>query len=232
MPRPPSVVLALSLVAVRFAPESAGQYGITGLDEDVTTITDDAMQQARSATEAALAKLEALRKTASNPMVQQDLDVLIDSARDNLRGADLARDRLIPYADVTGLVFGGLRSLLDPQVAPERRPAAVVRLRKYAGLTGGRGPITEQAMRRTRARIGNATLLPPARSQVERDLANGPVLIQGIEKLLTEYKLDGWQEPFAALETQLTGYDAFVRKEVLPRARTDFRLPEDLYASV
>src|SRR5262245_23508779 len=53
-------------VLARFAPESAGQYGVTGLDEEVATLTDEAVQQARSATEAALATLQALRKTATN----------------------------------------------------------------------------------------------------------------------------------------------------------------------
>ena len=137
---------------------------------------------------------------------------------------------MLPYTDVTALVFGGLRSLLDAQVAAERRPAAVVRLRKYAGLVEGYEPVTAQAMRVTRARLADAKLLPPAKSQVERDLANGPIILQGLEKLFELYKLEGWREPYATLKQQLTAYQDFVRTEILPKARTDFRLPADLYA--
>ena len=217
-------------VLARVAPESAGQFGVTGLDEEITNLTAEAGERGRQATTAALATLQASRKTEQHPLVRQDLDILIRSAQTNLRSGRLSQERLLPYADVTGLVFGGLRSLLDVQVAPERRPAALVRLRKYAGLVRGYEPVTVQATRLTRARRSNADLLPPARSQVERDLTNGPILVQGLEKLFDEFTIDGWREPFAVLKQQLGEYQQFVREEVLPKARTDFRLPVDLYA--
>ena len=189
-------------VLARVAPESAGQFGVTGLDEEVTNLTAAAGERGREATAAALATLQASRKTEQNPLVRQDLDILIRSAQTNLRGGRLSQERLLPYTDVTGLVFGGFRSLLDAQVAPERRPAAVVRLRKYAGLVRRlRAHRGTQAIRLTRERQSNAELLPPARPQVERDLANGPILVQGLEKLFDEFKIDGWREPFCDAET-------------------------------
>ena len=217
-------------VLARVSPESAGQFGVTGLDEEVTNLTADASERGREATAAALATLQASRKTEQNPLVRQDLDILIRSAQASLTGGRLSQDRLLPYTDVTGLVFGGFRSLLDAQVAPARRQAAVVRLRKYAGIVDGYEPITLQAMRLTRERQGNPQLLRPAKSQVERDLANGPILLQGLEKLFEQYKIDGWREPFVTLTAQLSEYQQFVRAEILPTARTDFRLPADLYA--
>jgi Bacterial protein of unknown function (DUF885) len=217
-------------VLTRVSPESAGQFGVTGLDEEVTDLSADAGERGREATAAALATLQASRKTEQNPLIRQDLDILIRSAQTNLRAGRISQDRLLPYTDVTGLVFGGIRSLLDAQVAPERRPAAVVRLRKYAGLVQGYEPIAVQAMRLTRDRQGQAQLLRPARSQVERDLVKGPILLQGLEKLFDQYKLDGWREPLATLKQQVSEYQQFVRAEILPAARTDFRLPADLYA--
>lgn len=217
-------------VLARFAPEGAGQFGVSGLDEEVTTFSDQRTRAQREATTAALAKLQGLLKSATNPMVRQDLEILIKSAQNSLRAIDLGEARLVPYVDVAGVVFGGLRSLLDPQVAEARRPAAVVRLRKYAGLAPGSVSIARQAMDRTRARLADARLLPPARLEVEQDLTNAPILINGIEQLLTKYTLEGWREPFDALKKQLTEYEQFVRTEVLPKARTDFKLPPDLYA--
>jgi len=217
-------------VLAKFAPESAGQFGVTGLDENVTNLSVEAGERGREATTAALATLRAGRTAERDPLVRQDLDILIRSAQTNLRGARLLQDRLLPYTDVTAVVFGGLRSLLDPQVATARRAAAVVRLRKYAGLVEGYEPITAQALRVTRDRLRNAELLPPSKSQVERDLANGPILVQGLEKLFEQYQIDGWREPFAALKQQLADNQQFVRAEILPKARTDFRLPADLYA--
>ena len=127
---------------------------------------------------------------------------------------------------MTALVFRGLRSLLDAQVAADRRPAAVERLRKYAGTGRGFEPITDPGECAARAHRRTRKLLAPARSQVERDLANGPVLIDGMEKLLQQYKPDGWREPFAKVrDAARRAIEQFIRTEILPKARTDFRLP-------
>ncbi len=42
--------------------------------------------------------------------------------------------------------------------------------------------------------------------------------------------MQGWEEPYAKLKTQLTAYDNWVKATILPKARTDFRLPPELYA--
>ena len=44
---------------------------------------------------------------------------------------------MLPYMNVNQAIFGGLRGLIDPQIARERYPAAVVRMEKYAGLADG-----------------------------------------------------------------------------------------------
>ena len=217
-------------VLARVSPEGAGQFGVSGLDEAVTNLTAEEGQRARAATEAALKTLQSSRTSEQNPFVRQDLDILIRSAQINLRGGRLTQERLLPYTNVTALVFGGVRALLDPQIAPERRPAALVRVRKYAGLVSGYEPITAQATRLTRRRFSSSGLLFPAKSEVERDLANAPILVDGLEKLFEQYKIEGWREPFATLKQQLVTYHDFVRAEILPQARTDFRLPPDLYA--
>jgi len=217
-------------VLARFAPEGAGRFGVSGLDQEVTNLSEETFRKQREAMQAALAKLQALLKTEQNPMVRQDLEILTRSAQNALRASQLGQERLVPYVDAAGLVFGGLQPLLDAQVAADRRPAAVVRLRKYTGLVDGYVPMTTQVMQRIRPKLNDPKLLAPSKPQVERDLANGPVLIQGIERLFDQFKLEGWREPFDALKKQLTEYEQFVRSEVVPKARTDFRLPVDLYA--
>lgn len=217
-------------VLARFSPEGAGQVGVSGLDREISSLSADSIRQQQLATKDALTKLEGLLQLEQNPLVRQDLGILVRSAKSDLRGQQLNQERLVPYVDVTALVYRGLRSLLDAQVAPERRAGAVERLRKYAGLVDGFQPIASQAVARTRAGLGNPALMGPARAQIERDLANGPVLVQGIEKLLQQNEIEGWQAPFAQLKEQLTAYEQFVRTELLPKARTDFRLPTDLYA--
>ena len=54
--------------------------------------------------------------------------------------------------------------------------------------------------------------------------------LEGTGDLLTKFKMTGYEDAYARLKAQLAEYREFVQKEVLPRARTDFRLPPALYA--
>ena len=85
-------------------------------------------------------------------------------------------------------------------------------------------------MAQTRERLQQPGLLGPARAELERNLANGPILVDGMAELFTRYGIAGFAEAHAKLKQQLGAYQDFVRKELLPRARGDFRLPPPYYA--
>src|SRR6185436_1538979 len=80
-----------------------------------------------------------------------------------------------------------------------------------------------------REKLGQKQLLGPFKNRVEQDLANSRLFLEGIGPLFEKYKITGYQEGLAKWKEQATAYQDFVRKEVLPRARTDFRLPAELY---
>ena len=48
--------------------------------------------------------------------------------------------------------------------------------------------------------------------------------------MFAKYKIAGAEPALDTLQKQLTAYDAWVKSTVLPRARTDARLPEAIYA--
>ena len=127
-------------------------------------------------------------------------------------------------------MFQSFHGLLDEQVSPGRRPSALVRLRKYTGIEPGTKPITEHAMALVRERLKNGKLLPPVRSKVEKDLAQSSFFVAGIGKLFEQFQIKGYEEPYSRLKEQLAAWDQFVKTEVLPKARQDFRMPPELYA--
>ena len=217
-------------VQARFAPEQAARIGQTGLDDRITDVTPGHEERLRQATREALAKIEDLRRTERDPLVAQDLAILADAARKSIRGSELSERLEVPYHNLPRLIFFSVRSLLDPQIAAERRPAALARVRKYAGLEPGTTPVAELAERETRAALAKPGLQSPSRIQVENDLQTARFSIDGIEKLFQEYRIAGSEQPVAELKKQLVAYTEFVRTEVLPRARDDFRLPPELYA--
>lgn len=219
----------LLTVQARFGPEGAGHLGIEGLDEQVIDLKAGVNERAKQATAEALRELQKRLASERDPSVRQDLEILIESATDSIHGAELSEKYNIPYINMPQLVFGGLRSLLDDQVSPARRASALVRLRRYAGMEAGYTPITELAVERTRERLNTPGLRGPSKDQVEKNLGNSAFFVAGIGQLFEKYKIEGYQEAYAKLKEQLTAYDDFVRKEILPKARTDFRLPPEQY---
>jgi hypothetical protein len=214
----------------RFGPEGAGRLGVPGLDEQILDLKPGFRERGRESSAKVRAELQRRLAAETDPRVRQDLEILIRTIDENRQGSDLDQKYDLPYFNVTQTVFGGLRSLLDDQVEPARRPAALVRLRKYAGLAPGYSPIARLAEDYIRTRLADRKLRGPFKDEIERNLANNQTVVAGIGELFQKYGVAGYEEPYAKLKEQLAAYDAFVRKEILPRAATDFRLPPEVYA--
>jgi uncharacterized protein (DUF885 family) len=105
-----------------------------------------------------------------------------------------------------------------------------VRLRKYAGMESGTTSIVQLAEERTRERLKTPGLIGPFQGELQKDFGNQATYLEGIAKLFQKYKIAGYEEPYARLKQQMAEYHAFIEKEILPRARTDFRLPPEMYA--
>jgi hypothetical protein len=220
--------LLLNIIA-RYSPEDAASLGITGLDDKISIPAIDAGARERRDTAEALRALRTRLAAEQNPFVKQDLEILIAEGEREIQFSAAQEKYLLPYDNLGRGIFEGIHSLLDDQIAPERRKAAVVRLRRYTGLDAGYKPITQLSENIFREKLKTPGLLGPSKSEVEQDLTNTDSYITGIGLLLEKYKMTGYADAYAKLKEQLTGYNAFVRKEVLPKARTDFRLPPELY---
>ena len=219
----------LIAINAKYSPESAAEDGVPGIDDQTAMISTGRLREQRADLVKARAELESRFNAEKDPLVRQDLRILMDSADRDIRGLDAREKTYLPYTDVASRVFFGTKSLLDDQIAPERLAAVVVRLKKYAGMEPGLAPITAQAEERFREKLNTPGLVGPSKMAVEKDLGNTQTYINGIGLLLEKYKMQGYQEAYAKLKDQLTAYDAFVRKEVLPRAREDFRVPPAIY---
>ncbi len=213
-----------------FIPEQAGQLGLPGLDEQVFDLKPQLVERQQAALRDVQQKLEARLAAETDPNVRQDLQILIQSTRDAIEGNDLNDKYQIVYFDVPQTIFQGIRSLLDDQVAPASRQKALVRLNRYAGVEKGFTPITVLAQDRMRESLANKELAGPYVGQVQKHIDNARSYVDGIKPLFDKYGVKGYEPAYAKLQKQLADYDAFVKAEILPRARKDFRLPPALYA--
>jgi len=221
-------VLLAAMASV--APEAAAQYGVEGVDEAILDLSPGYRERRQKILQQAVQELRRRLDSARDPNVRQDLEIMIEAADLDLRGADLSERLELPFYDLDRLVFQSLSALLDEQMDPARRPAALVRLRRYTGMVEGYEPITSLAEQHTREKLGREGLLAPYRSELERVLSDGPQMRAGIGPLFEQYGVTGYREALAKLDDQLAAYDRFVREELLPRAREDFRQPPELYA--
>jgi len=220
----------LVAIMAQYAPEQAASIGVQGLDEQISSSPPEQAERFRRDTAVARIELQKRLAAEKDPLVRQDLEILIAQADRDSRSSEARERHLLPYDDLVGTIFFGMQSLLDDQIAAARRPAAVVRLRKYTGRQQGFEPLTSQAEARFREKLKTPGLIGPSKAEVEKNLENTNSYLTGIGLLLEKYKMQGYQDAFAKLKEQLASYDDFVRKEVLPVSRSDFRLPPELYS--
>ena len=217
-------------VAFKHHPEAASAQGLAQFDTKASqpTLADENAE--RQETETVLARLKTALSQKQQKEVAEDLQIMIRRTELTFRQQDFYRTHEVPFFNASSGVFGGLQPLLDEQTPAARRPAAVVRIREYAGLEPGYQALTEILKQRVLERMAKPNMVYPARVEIETEMGRNSNYRDGIAALMQKYGLKGWQEPFAKLKKQLEDYDAWVRETILPKARNDFRLPSEEYA--
>lgn len=217
----------------KFSPEFASRVGVAGFDDKIADLTPGVEERTRLALTASRDELARRVMVETDPLVRQDLEILVESADNQLNTNALNARLMLPYADIAQLIFFGEFSLLDDQIDAARRPAALARLKLYTGLAPGSKAVTELAKERYLEKQATAGLLPPYQGEIEKHLAAMPRYAAGIRQLYGKYgidKLDGAPAALDALDAQLKAYADWIRTTILPTARRDYRLPAELYA--
>jgi hypothetical protein len=219
-------------LVIAAAPEQASQMGLSLADPYTTDLSEGWRDRIVAAAARANAALDSAAGRETDPRLHEDIEIMRRRVADIEAGLAVTDAQLLSLIDVAKIAFMGMRVLLDEQNPIERKRLAIVRLRRYAGLEPGTVALAEAAEDESRSRLELPHLAGPYDVEVRTVLALGPVLIAGIGDMLRSSGLDGWQEPFALLQRQFKTYAAFVAQELLPRARTDHRLPPDVYAQL
>jgi uncharacterized protein (DUF885 family) len=220
----------LLAVEMKHQPEAGSDQGLSQYDALASQPTLADEDQQRQETAAVLAELKSAVPEQKEQPVAQDLQIIIRRVELRFRQQDFARAHEVPFLNASGIVFRGLHTLLDEQTPAERRPAAVIRIREYAGLEAGYKPLTDILKQRVSEQMAKPGVIYPAKTEIETEIGRNSNYLDGIAALMQKYNLKDWQEPFGKLKAQLADYDAWTRANVLPKARTDFRLPPEKYA--
>lgn len=169
-----------------------------------------------------IATLEKKLTKESDPSVKLDLEILIQSANQELRSEELDEKYRLPYINLAKAIADSLEDLDNSTLLKQ--------LRRYAGVEPGSTAIATLATQQIRDRLKQPNLFFPEKTQLEKDLTSTTFQLEKIKRLLEQKRVKGYQQPYETLKTQLNNYTTFVRQDVLPKARTDFRLPLELYS--
>jgi uncharacterized protein (DUF885 family) len=221
---------SLLRVQLEHTPELGSSQGVAKFDERISDPSRADEIAERRELQAALSKIKAARARITDKNVLEDIDILQKSFNLQFRTEDFQLAHEVPYINASSNIFRGLQTLLDDQVPAPRRGAAVVRLRKYAGVEPGYKPFTDRLKERELEQIAKPGVIYPSKEEVATELGRNSNYVEGIATLFKKYKLTGWEPAYAKLKEQLADYDAWVKTTILPKARTDFRLPPEEYA--
>jgi uncharacterized protein (DUF885 family) len=213
----------------KYSPEFGSSQGLAYYDTliSIPTLANDAAQ--RKETEKAVAQFKAAKLKETDHAIKQDLDILIRQSELGFRTEDFNLNKKVSFLNATSDVFEGLQILLDDQTPAERRSAALIRLNKYAGLQNGYEPLTAIYKDRALKQMAKPAMIYPSKQAMEVALSRNASMLAGISELFKKYNLTGWEQAYATIKKQLEDYDAWVKENVLPNGRTDFRLPPEEY---
>jgi uncharacterized protein (DUF885 family) len=217
-------------VLARYQPETAAGLGLEQYDREVFDLKPKYDERSEADLAAAITKLEAVRTGVKDERARQDVDILIKAAQRRVTTSALNRRLMIPYFDVGEQFFGSFHDLLDPRIDKKRYPAALARLKRYAGTERGYEPMTKLARARFEERMNDSSLTWPWVVEIQQDLDNAPHYFDGMRDVFRKSGLKGWQKDLELLIGQLKAHNEWVRTIVLPRARKTNRLPPEIYA--
>ena len=217
-------------VQIKHSPDVGLAQGVAKYDSSITDISRaDEIAQRKELVDI-LEHLKKAKATEKDRNVREDLEILQKTYNLQFRVDDYRLDHEVTFLDPTAAVFAGLSTLLNDQVPAERRPAVLIRLRKYAGVEPGFKPFTDVLKQRMMEQMAKPGVVYPSTGEMEYQLERNKQYIDNMRKLFDKYKLTGWQDLFFTLQQQLADFDTWVRATVLPKGRADSRLTPDEYA--
>ena len=221
--------LQLLELQAQFSPEGASQTGLDQYDGLAMDLAPNLTERFIAAEEARLAEFRAAQARETDPLLRQDLQILIDSIENDIEGSRLGDRLMLSWYDIPQAVFGNMNATLDDQIAPERRAKAKELLERYTGLHPGTTPLVDLARAQWAESLG-AGKVGPYRGSVEDTLGKTDTYIAGIRALFEKYQIAGAERALDAMERQFREYTEWERATVLPAARPEFRLPPEIYA--
>lgn len=216
-------------------PESASAMGFSEYDSKAIQLEDDMETKDLRNLEKWKLRLEEELLTVKDPNLRIDLEVLANNVKNGIQW-QMLDDKYgdIPFYDGSKKIFKSLLELINEQSGVERKIAAVERFKIYVNGHNEFRPLLEAYQSRIlyKEKIHSKIRYYALKSEVEQYLSESTDYINGIKQLLEKSGRSDWNNDFEKFRSQIATYDKFIRLHYLPRSRTDFRMPIEIYENI
>jgi len=217
-------------VELKHTPEAGSAQGLSEFDSSITDASRADEIAQRKELEDVLARIKKAEAKEKDRNLRQDVEILQNIFNLQFREEDYRLEHKVTVIDAGAAVYAGIRTLLNDQVSEQRRPSAVIRLRKYTGEEPGFKPFTDILKQRVIEQMDKPGAIYPSVSEMESQVEHTSFYINNLRSLFAKYNVTDWQSSFIELQQELADYDTWVRGNVLSKGRTDSRLTPEEYA--
>jgi Bacterial protein of unknown function (DUF885) len=159
-----------------------------------------------------------------------DLEILVKAGQQSLRSYVLDEKYQVSYVNLSKAILDSLKSTLKASKSSSSRKAAILaKLKQYAGLEPGKIALATSLEQAIQTQLQKTELDFPSKDLLETDLKGNASQIHEIQTFLEQQNVPNHEGAYAQLKAQLLNYEMFIRRQVLPKAAQNFRLPPELY---
>lgn len=225
-----------TLDIARFYPEFASSLGYRQFDALAQGVINDMELRDIEFYEKWLKKLSNMAHTTEHPELKLDIEIFLDGIAHSIEGLNLdLKHGVIHIPKVSQEIYGNLQALINPQSDTERKAAAIDRFKAYVHGFGDFQPLITAYKNRivsSQERFKDQQTFYPLRTSIEQYLADSPSFVEGVRTLLAQSGRDDWKNDYEIFKEQVATYDSFLKEEILPKTRTDYALPKEIYESI
>ena len=167
-----------------------------------------------------------------------DLKILLQSIQNRLGAVDIDNNiKSIPYFEGSKWVFLQLQVLINPQSSQDKKNSAVDRFKLYVNGNSieNHEPLLSSFERYTKSKetlFVNVPKYYSLKNEMELYLSESKNYVEGVKELLKQSGRSDWESDFILFQEQVKNYDQFISDDQLKKARTDFKLPKDIYSYI
>ncbi len=217
-------------------PEYVSNYGFPIFNSKATPFSKDLDNLTYAHAYRWKNRLERFLEVEKNPDLRTDVKILLDFQNLEMEKIELDRELgVVPFLSISEHVVENLRKLIRKNSSKVEMNAGMARFRDYVRGEKNKLPLvdgfTSYMLYRMKYLADNRKVgVWPAKTEVETYLKYSDEFFQDLHRILSLWPGDEWKRDFEEFKLQDANYRDFLKRKVLPYARTKTSIHPKLYA--